>query len=126
MKKTMGWIGVIRCGLHSGFPRCCIRFFLGPWSKMSLVERRQYLQSPGPGYVPCPACVAADNFVKAKSCPVGRHGGNVVGRFEAVYERQVDGTALLKSGEYFYRDKPGSFRLQVVNGHYVEIPGRSL
>lgn len=28
------WIVKIRCGLHSGFPKCCIRFYVREWHEI--------------------------------------------------------------------------------------------
>jgi hypothetical protein len=116
------WIGDVRCGLHSGFPRCCIKFFIGPWSRMPRPERVLYLTSMpnghGPGYVPCPDCVASKNFVQVKPCPVGSHDGNVIGSSVSHYE-DVNGNRELVAVEFFYRDRPGSYRLPVVDGQCV-------
>lgn len=113
---TASDVAAIRCGLHSGFPRCCIRFFIGPGTQMSDADRATYFETtPGVGYMPCPACVASGTFVKVKPCPFGSHGGNVIDHCESLYER-VDGRIVCTKAEYFYRDRPGSFCLQVVDG----------
>jgi len=112
-------VAVIRCGLHSGFPRCCIRFFIGPWSRMSVEEHQLYIATtPAAGYVRCPDCVASDRRVQVKSCPVGSHGGNVLGESVGHYER-VDGRVVLTSVEFFYRDRPGSFGRPCVDGQIL-------
>jgi len=64
----------IACGLHSGFPRCCVRFFVYGWGCMSDDERAAYsatFDAIHAGYVPCPQCVALRRFVprdQTKSC----------------------------------------------------------
>jgi hypothetical protein len=122
MDPKAGWVGIIRCGLHSGFPRCCIRFFLGPWARMlDVAERRRYLDVCDAGYVRCPDCIASGRRVQVLACPVGSHGGNVIGRSESHYERR-DGRTELTAVEFFYRDRPGSYRLPVVNGQ-IAYPG---
>jgi hypothetical protein len=74
---------MIVCGLHSGFPPCCITFFVKTWwpffvaiYQMPARERSKarstydaYLrQTRGTNYVPCPRCVADRRFVKVKAC----------------------------------------------------------
>ncbi len=119
MGTGQSWIGDVRCGLHSGFPRCCIRFFIGTWVRMSEDERGPHLDSdPEAGYVRCPACVASGHRVQVKPCPVGSHGGNVIDRFESRYERRGDRNVLVEV-EYFFRDRPGSYRYPVVDGVIV-------
>lgn len=69
-------INQIFCGFHSGFPPCCISFFVKEWipnldghyKGHSLDEHRENLRSSRCGYVPCPDCFASKNFVKVKRC----------------------------------------------------------
>ncbi len=87
------WVQQYRCGLHSGFPKCCIRFYVKTWkpviSEHSIdgvlqstyafraVQRwffhaqRALEKSIGrrAEYVMCPACVEAGNVVHSKPCP---------------------------------------------------------
>lgn len=76
-----GHKGGVECGRHSGFPDCCIAWFLGryaSWSLAPIPARRQsaYLRRCikariTPGYIPCPACLSSGAFrqVKIKKCP---------------------------------------------------------
>jgi hypothetical protein len=84
----------IRCGLHSGFPVCCIAFFIvekrrwepgsdvwreysaalasaaraaGKMRRRTIGGRRKTV--PDIGYAPCPKCIEARRFVRVKSCP---------------------------------------------------------
>jgi hypothetical protein len=70
-------------GECTGLPKCCIDFFVGPWSagmaggvktdmwiayrKRLDVAHRTYNFA----YVPCPACLAVKRFVTAKMCVPG-------------------------------------------------------
>jgi hypothetical protein len=68
----------IECGMHSGFPRCCILFFVKVWRNwmeqrdcalMDAYLRTQRALGVGSaGYVRCPACVLAGNAVPVKDC----------------------------------------------------------
>ncbi len=83
----------IECGLHSGFPYCCIIFFTMVWKPMmhELYDNDGYFVSTSEiynnyrrmldsykdknghiGYVPCPACFLERNFVKVKQCDCRR------------------------------------------------------
>jgi hypothetical protein len=76
------WVADYRCGLHSGIPRCCLRFFVREWAPGIVIEsddrdalERDVLRTwrlldgrdracaaggfPDAHYVMCPACVAA-------------------------------------------------------------------
>jgi hypothetical protein len=68
----------IRCGKHSGFPHCCIRYFLTVHMWRTDLAKRRYVQKLSrlpiwAGYIPCPQCVKGLNFVKVKKCPKGNH-----------------------------------------------------
>lgn len=56
-------------GVHSGFPKCCVDFFMGPWSSIKIKDR---VASPSYrakwGYVPCPRCVKENRRVKVHTC----------------------------------------------------------
>ena len=75
--------GLVECGLHSGFPTCCIEFFVTVWHPWMLTNPR--VLSPdarrvmktyettirrdvAPGYVPCPSCLEARRFVTPRKC----------------------------------------------------------
>lgn len=73
----------IECGLHSGFPRCCIAFFVKTWRLLFVAinqaprgegarARRGYnaylRQTRGTNYVPCPNCLSKRRFVNVKAC----------------------------------------------------------
>jgi hypothetical protein len=52
-------------GLESGFPLCCVIFFIGAWSpgpwadwKAAYSAKLHALPGGSPGYVPCPVCLA--------------------------------------------------------------------
>ncbi len=79
----------INCGLHSGFPPCCVAFWWLLWQKLAdlppdeadeadctgveeiLDEYRDSMHDMGVGEtecIPCPACALAGKIVKAKKC----------------------------------------------------------
>jgi len=69
----------IACGLHSGFPRCCIAFFVRFWrqrkvGKYGLRFWYHYMNGQArflgvsPGYIMCPHCVFTRNIVQVKKC----------------------------------------------------------
>src|SRR6478736_3219291 len=68
------WVYTYRCGLHSGIPKCCMRFFVRVWTHVWHVPelREQYLPKEKSifGYVPCPDCLAKGKVAKVpvKSC----------------------------------------------------------
>jgi hypothetical protein len=68
----------IECGLHSGFPKCCILFFVKVWRSCRPTPPQSYystMQALGvepPGYIPCPTCLLAGNIVPVKPCACGR------------------------------------------------------
>lgn len=56
-------------GQCSGFPPCCIRFFIEQWQNMPDEPRNEYMSKiEGIGYIPCPDCLAKQNFVEPKDC----------------------------------------------------------
>jgi hypothetical protein len=81
--RTIQWVD---CGLHSGFPPCCITFFVKTWaplhlhrkaSKTDRVAMKEYrdamllLIKRGElehGYVPCPDCFRDRRFVVVQEC----------------------------------------------------------
>lgn len=69
----------VECGLHSGFPPCCIEFFVTTWRPLALArldsnhpglaavdEYRQLLGHNG--YIPCPSCLQEKRAVRVKHC----------------------------------------------------------
>jgi hypothetical protein len=84
------WSLNYRCGLHSGFPKCCIRFFVKTWIMGSHADIRVHavkmLSSAASmgkwwGYIPCPDCCLKHEPVEVLRCPPGSHsytcGANV-------------------------------------------------
>ena len=66
----------IHCGRHSGFPDCCIRFYVTKWitkdtdSKFSKTYRSKLNRLKNhPGYIPCPKCLKNRTFIKVIKCP---------------------------------------------------------
>lgn len=74
---------MVECGVHSGFPSCCIAFFVKVWWPYALAidgsstrARADALTaynayqkwSTRPGYVPCPSCVVERKFVEVLPC----------------------------------------------------------
>lgn len=71
----------VNCGLHSGFPPCCVYFFVAFWRRCEtgnlkkLADRQTAEKGVGlesPGYVLCPACLLAKGVVKVKRCDCRR------------------------------------------------------
>jgi hypothetical protein len=75
---------LVACGLHSGFPTCCIVFFVKFWWPMmegdgdpdGIARYRAMMKSmgmvEGPGYIPCPRCLLERNFVGVRRCSCAR------------------------------------------------------
>jgi hypothetical protein len=71
----------VHCGRHSGLPDCCILFFITCYRSVRTDEEmgisseyHKLLESMGAdrlGYVPCPACLAAQRFVRMRPCNRG-------------------------------------------------------
>lgn len=66
----------IHCGKHSGFPDCCIRFFITKWiwiwddqNSKFMKSYRKRLRSINAGYVPCSDCLKKKKFITVKNCP---------------------------------------------------------
>lgn len=64
----------VTCGRHSGFPDCCVWFFMSQWLPAYL-QRTTFFEEYGakideamPGYVPCPTCLENKTFVEVKRC----------------------------------------------------------
>lgn len=75
----------IRCGKHSGFPDCCIKFYTTDWERIIILlnkgnkeEHKNYVKRMSEkakmngksqwGYIPCPDCLEKENFVETKQC----------------------------------------------------------
>jgi hypothetical protein len=89
--NTFGWaLRAIECGLHSGYPRCCIHFFVEVWMPFCLWgqvrfpgqdeewrdgyrARMRAAGAGGPPYIACPRCLLGENFVTPKSCDCHRY-----------------------------------------------------
>lgn len=61
----------IRCGLHSGIPICCVAYFITQWQPSeknkfgihAASNRREQLDYPKVGYIPCEQCIRDKNFI---------------------------------------------------------------
>lgn len=74
----------IKCGKHSGFPNCCIKFYTTKWQEIleninngkpeehrnyfKKMEEKEKIIGKKIGYIPCPQCLEKENFVEAKDC----------------------------------------------------------
>jgi hypothetical protein len=66
----------ICCGVHSGIPMCCIKFFVNEWPSYSLEAHREHIAKAAEinggenyGYIPCPDCLEKGVApVTLKSC----------------------------------------------------------
>lgn len=79
---------VIKCGLHSGIPECCVAFYVLAWEDLyampeyaKAMDKVRHLGRHRAannyrliGYVPCPACLLAETFVKVRRCKCGEIG----------------------------------------------------
>lgn len=74
---------MIRCGLHSGFPPCCVSYFVNVWvpnggtvagmgRTMAVRAHARALQRARVGYIPCPSCLAQRRIVRVRSCRCAR------------------------------------------------------
>ena len=66
----------IICGLHSGFPPCCIKFYITKWiwnirSKYNKEHWKKIrrVRCAKVHYIPCPKCLKDKTFIKVKRCP---------------------------------------------------------
>lgn len=93
-KNTLKHLAIdVECGMHSGIPDCCIKFFVTVWvwvpktrksktfrdywnkmekkykyGKDTLDNGAKYL-----GYIPCPSCLHKNNFIQVKDCKPEDH-----------------------------------------------------
>ena len=60
----------VECGIHSGIPDCCIKYYVTKWMWLSDEARRKRIKRiVGVGYVPCPQCLKKKKFVTTlKKC----------------------------------------------------------
>jgi hypothetical protein len=93
------------CGVHSGFPTCCIVFYLTRKIWMTELENERYnslirqkryyvyndvgaIDKIVPSYIPCPRCLELNHFVtdiKACDCKNGEeHAGNILSNGEKI------------------------------------------
>jgi hypothetical protein len=66
----------ITCGLHSGFPPCCIKWYITKWIwnlDTKLFDKHwgkiRGVKGIDISYIPCPKCLKNKTFVKLKKCP---------------------------------------------------------
>ncbi len=66
----------IHCGGHSGFPDCCIKFFITKWiwvwddrDSKFVKSYRKRINKLRPGYIACPKCLKSKKFIKVQPCP---------------------------------------------------------
>jgi hypothetical protein len=83
---------IVNCGIHSGIPICCIRFYVSDWLWIvhdprsstwrsywnQLEKKRKPIYNPKTKkvkynfeYIPCPDCLKKNSFSKIKKCPKG-------------------------------------------------------
>lgn len=60
--------GIINCGFHSGFPACCVKFYICDWIWRNDEEMYKYNKviPENVYYIPCPDCIKKNRFVKVK------------------------------------------------------------
>lgn len=72
----------IHCGRHSGFPDCCIKFYVTKWiwydadskfrkNHIKLLKKYVWTDDSVSGYIVCPKCIKSKTFVEVKKCPKG-------------------------------------------------------
>lgn len=62
----------IECGLNSGYPPCCVAFYVNGLLNFTARQHKNYrkkLRANPFGYIPCPDCLEKLNKVKGKVCP---------------------------------------------------------
>lgn len=67
----------VECGVHSGFPLCCIAWYAGPWRRfmardgIALMDIYHWWRwKVDAGYVQCPVCkVRRSTPVEVSDCP---------------------------------------------------------
>lgn len=63
----------VECGLHSGYPPCCIAFYIVRLLTHSLRQKRNLIEKLSNTkfkgrYIPCPDCLIKNKPVKFKGC----------------------------------------------------------
>lgn len=101
---------MVDCGIHSGFPACCVRFYVTKFAWMKRERRQSYgdkvvecgtKNGISYGYVPCPACLKKNNVVKVLPCPPGSNCFYV--------NETLEGVPILQTQE---TDRPIAYQLQ--------------
>ena len=66
---------MVECGIHSGFPACCVQFYVTRFAWMKSAKRQSYSDKVGDcwGYIPCLECFKKGNVVKVLPCPADSH-----------------------------------------------------
>lgn len=71
----------VHCGMHSGFPLCCIMFqglvwvYIPSEMKNKINNwRKKVIGDVHPGYIMCPKCVLSKNIVSVVRCDCGAYG----------------------------------------------------
>lgn len=59
----------IKCGLHSGFPWCCVSYFILIWRWVPNSIRIFNLDQVG--YIRCPFCETIERKIEVKPCDCG-------------------------------------------------------
>jgi hypothetical protein len=77
--NNLGDLFTVHRGLHSGIPPSCVYFFVAYWLRCKTDDRKKLddhrtaekafgIESRGPGYIRCPACLLAKRVVKVRRC----------------------------------------------------------
>lgn len=84
---------MVECGVHSGLPACCVKFFITDITWMTSTQSRNYrgkikLRSDALGivwgYIPCSNCLRDGKVVKVLPCPENSHCGYIIERPENI------------------------------------------
>jgi hypothetical protein len=89
--NSIGDVFTVHCGLHSGIPPCCVYFFVAYWLRCKTddlkklddhraAEKEFGIDSRGPGYIRCPACLLSKRVVKVQQCDCHRQKTIKAGR----------------------------------------------
>lgn len=68
------------CGLHSGYPVCCVEFYISQWRHWSYDEREAYYREAETAFfakfkdrylycLPCPRCLSKSHFMQNRGAP---------------------------------------------------------
>ena len=59
----------IICGLRSGIPECCVKFYLTEWQEMNKRDKNNYLAATKRwSYIPCNKCKDTKHIAELKEC----------------------------------------------------------